>query len=343
MNQPLPACAFCGAAMELILDFGEVALAGGFLQPQQFALEQKYPLRLAYCGACYAVQVADEVDADVLFRDYFYFSSAIGTLREHFERYAKEVTERFLHPRDATVLEFGCNDGVLLRPLADQGIKTVIGVDPAANVLGTIDDPRLQLVNAFFDEQAAERIIDEHGHADVIMANNVYAHIADIQGTTRAVHRVLKKDGVFVFEVHYLGKVLEEMQYDMIYHEHLYYYSLISAAAHFARYDMTVFDVKPVPIHGGSLRFYVCKNEGRFRSQTSPAVETAPRAAQAPREPCAGSPASRECPTVGDSSGCERERCPSPSAPDSRASNTPSDPTRKPQATAPAMRHLPKG
>jgi hypothetical protein len=104
------------------------------------------------------------------------------------------------------------------------------------------------------------------------MANNVYAHIPDIQGTTRAIARALSDDGVFVFEVHYLGKVLDEMQYDMIYHEHLYYYSLLSAMRHFARYDMQVFDIKPIPIHAGSLRFYVGKRRGKYGNQVSPAV-----------------------------------------------------------------------
>jgi hypothetical protein len=106
----------------------------------------------------------------------------------------------------------------------------------------------------------------------MVMANNVYAHITDIQGVTRAVKRVLKSDGVFVFEVHYLGKVVDEMQYDMIYHEHLYYYSLLSAIEHFARYDMVVFDVKPVPIHAGSMRFYVAKKGSRHASAVSAEV-----------------------------------------------------------------------
>jgi len=272
MSAAPPTCAFCASALDPIMDFGEVALAGAFLEPAQFASERKYRLRLAYCSRCYAVQVPDIVDADVLFRDYFYFSSAIGTLRRHFEQYAAEITKRFLRSSDAAVLEFGCNDGVLLRPLADQGVRTVIGVDPAANVLASIDDERLTLVNGFFDEPTAARVVAEHGEIDIVMANNVYAHIPNINETTRAVRRVLKKDGVFVFEVHYLGKVIEEMQYDMIYHEHLYYYSLLSAIEHFARYDMRVFDIKPIPIHGGSLRFYVGRADGRYGGVESEAV-----------------------------------------------------------------------
>ena len=254
------------------MDFGRVALAGGFLTSEQFENEQKYPLRLFFCDDCCAVQVVDKVSADVLFQDYFYFSSSIGTLREHFRNYAAEVTSRFLSPPSASVLEFGCNDGVLLQPLADEGIRTVIGVDPASNVLASVDDQRLTLINDFFNESVADSVVERYGEMDMVLANNVYAHIPDIQSATQAVSRVLKKDGVFIFEVHYLGRVIDEMQYDMIYHEHLYYYSLLSAISHFARYGMVVFDVKPVPIHAGSLRFYVCKSGSKHEAEVSTRV-----------------------------------------------------------------------
>ena len=234
--------------------------------------ESYYPLRLFFCPDCYAVQVIDKVSANVLFKDYFYFSSSIQTLRDHFIAYAGEVTTRFLIPESATVIEFGCNDGVLLRPLADQNIKTVIGIDPATNIVSTINDPRITIINDFFTEDVAQDIISTHGRVDMVVANNVYAHIPDIQGITRAVHDVLSDDGVFIFEVHYLGNVINELQYDMIYHEHLYYYSLLSVMKHFERYGMMVFDVKKVPIHAGSMRFYVCKNGSKQGSVVSPAV-----------------------------------------------------------------------
>ena len=270
-NQPV--CAFCDSKrLGLVMDFGEVGLAGAFLKPEQFATERTFPMRLHFCKDCYAVQVTDKVPADVMFRDYFYFSSSIGTLRDHFKAYAAEVTRRFLDPAKATVLEFGCNDGVLLRPLADQGIRTVIGVDPASNVVATINDPRVKVINSYFTEEVARSVVAKHGGVDLIMANNVYAHIPDIQGTTRAVAEALHPDGVFAFEVHYLGKVIEELQYDMIYHEHLYYYSLLSAIKHLARYDMMVFDLKPIPIHAGSIRFYACKRGSTHSASVSPAV-----------------------------------------------------------------------
>jgi len=270
-HDQMPCCSFCDSrSMTEIIDFGRVALAGAFLTHEQFASEALYPLRLYFCRDCFAVQVIDKVNPSVLFKNYFYFSSAIRTLREHFVDYAIEVTSRFLHPENSTVIEFGCNDGVLLGPLADQKIRTVIGVDPATNIVKTINDPRITVVNDFFNEGVAEAIVAVHGKADMVVANNVYAHIPDIQGVTRAIKNVLNDDGVFVFEVHYLGKIINELQYDMIYHEHLYYHSLLSLMNHFARYDMMVFDVKPVPIHAGSMRYYVCKKGSRHGVSVSP-------------------------------------------------------------------------
>src|SRR6188768_2658038 len=162
-----PVCSFCDSKrLGLVMDFGEVGLAGAFLKPEQFAAERTFPMRLHFCRDCCAVQVTDKIPPDIMFENYFYFSSSIGTLRDHFACYAAEVTERFLDPAKATVLEFGCNDGVLLRPLADKGIKTVIGVDPASNVLATIDDARIKVVNSYFTEEVDRKIVADHGHVD---------------------------------------------------------------------------------------------------------------------------------------------------------------------------------
>jgi SAM-dependent methyltransferase len=258
--------------MSLVMDFGEVALAGGFLTQAEFLSELKYPLRLYFCHDCFAVQVIDKVDAEVLFKDYFYFSSSIKTLRDHFSDYAKYVTSRFLNPSESSVLEFGCNDGVLLKPLADQKIKRVIGVDPATNIVRAINDPRITVINDFFGSSVAEDVVALYGQVDMVLANNVYAHIPDIQGITDAIYDVLTMDGVFIFEVHYLGNVIDGIQYDMIYHEHLYYYSLLSAMKHFERHKMKIFDLDLVPTHAGSIRFYVCKVGGKYEHQVSDAV-----------------------------------------------------------------------
>ena len=268
-------CAFCGSpALSEVIDFGAVAVAGAFLKKEEFAKEKKYPLVIVFCTKCFAVQVRDHVDPKVLFAHDFYFSSAIKTLRDHFIEYAGEITARFLpQPKKAVVVEFGSNDGVLLKPLADQGIGTVIGVDPAANIVKTVDDKRLTLVNDFFTVPVAKQLIKKHGKADLVCANNVYAHISDINGVTEATTTMLKDDGVFIFEVHYLGKIIEGMQYDMMYHEHIYYYSLLALQNHLARHGMAIFDLKPTPIHGGSYRYYACKNGSKYAAQISKSVE----------------------------------------------------------------------
>jgi methylation protein EvaC len=266
-------CAFCdSSSMDKIMDFGDVALAGSFLRENHFYDEQKYPLRLYFCRNCCAVQIVDMVEPSVMFSDYFYFSSSIKTLRDHFADYASDVSSRFLVPEDSTVVEIGCNDGVLLRPLADLNIRTIIGVDPASNVVGTLKDPRIRIINDFFGPTVAESIVQTCGKVDMVVANNVYAHIPDIKNITQAIFDILKPDGVFVFEVHYLGRVIDELQYDMVYHEHLYYYSLIAAVNHFKRYGMIIFDVKTVNIHAGSIRFYVCNKNSKHANSISDSV-----------------------------------------------------------------------
>src|SRR5436305_11065120 len=162
-------CAFCDSEdLVEIIDFGPVALAGAFLKPPSFSTEKKYPLRLIFCKGCYAVQVPDHVPPSELFHsNYFYFSSSIRTLRAHFQSYAGTLVDRFLSHPESSVLEFGCNDGILLKPLADKGVKTLIGVDPSKNVVASIDDPRITTVNEFFTETVAHDIVSRFGKMDM--------------------------------------------------------------------------------------------------------------------------------------------------------------------------------
>ncbi len=248
-------CKLCEQqSIEEVIDFGRVALAGGFLKPEGFAHEQRYPLRVGFCTSCYSMQVIDTVEPETMFRDdYFYHASATRTMREHAASYANDLL--LYHTK--RILEIGCNDGVMLRELRKLAPE-VIGVDPSgcARLLPGV-------VNEFFDEQLAGML----GKFDMIVANNVFAHMPDINAATRAVSKALSDDGIFVFENHYLGKLIEDTQYDVIYHEHVFYHSLLALDAHFKRHGMYVFDVKPLPTHAGSMRFYVCKQG--FERQTS--------------------------------------------------------------------------
>ena len=263
-------CRFCDShRVKLIIDFGDVALAGSFLKPEEFPDEKKYPLQIYFCEDCYLLQIINRIAPEILFKDYFYFSSAIGTLRKHFREFAQNVTERFLVSDQATVVEIGCNDGVLLNPFTEIGIKNIIGIDPSTNVVQSIKDPHITVFNDFFTEKTAEKIFAEYGPTDMIIANNVFAHIDDMHDVTRGIVKLLSPNGVFIFEVHYLANLIEQIQYDMIYHEHLYYYSLIALDNLLDRFDLEIFDIKPIPIHAGSMRYYVRKKGGLKKEQIS--------------------------------------------------------------------------
>ena len=258
-------CRFCSSdRIFKIIDFGEVGLAGAFLEQKDFKIEKKYPQQLYFCENCYLLQIINKVDTKILFKDYFYFSSTISTLRNHFKKYAEEVTKEFLKPENSTVLEIGCNDGILLKPFYELGIKKVIGVDPSSNVISTIENENIIKYNDFLTFELSKKILDEHGKVDVICANNVFAHINDMKDVTKAIKYLLKPSGVFIFEVHYIGSLIDEVQYDMIYHEHIYYYSLLTLQKFLSEFELEIFDVKEIKIHGGSMRYYV-RNFGELK------------------------------------------------------------------------------
>ena len=265
------ACRFCqGLRLVKFLDFGKVPLAGGFIREDQFAEEKFYPLEVYFCQDCALVQVTNAVPGEVLFRNYFYYSSAIQTLVAHFRDLAAEIAGRFARPGRSLVVELGCNDGVLLKPLLAEGLSCV-GVDPATNVVAASGLPPSVIVNDFFTEDVARRIRAEHGEADVIVSSFSFAHIDDMIEVMRGLDALMSDDAVFVFEVYYLGILMDEMQYDMIYHEHMSYYSVMALILFFERFGMEVFDLKRIPLRAGTVRFYV-RRRGRRHEAVSASV-----------------------------------------------------------------------
>lgn len=256
-------CSFCDSKnLKEILNFGEVALAGGFIEKSFIGREKKYPMTFSLCDDCKAVQIAEKINADEMFKNYFYFSSQIRTLKEHFEIHAAKVINEFIDDKEnASVLEFGSNDGILLRPLVAQGISQVIGVDPAKNVVEQNQVSGANQIVGYFNESLAKDLLAKYGKQNIILANNCYAHINDINSTTAAIKMMLKDDGIFIFEVHHLLKLIEELQFDMIYHEHIYYYSIIFLLEYFKKFSLKVYKVDEIPIHAGSIRVYVCHED----------------------------------------------------------------------------------
>lgn len=251
-------CRFCNDEnLSTVIDFGDVPLAGAFLKEADIIDELYYPLTLQFCNKCYLLQIKEVIAADTLFKNYFYFSSSIGTLIKHCEEFADEVFKRFLiDKKQASVFEIGCNDGIMLKPFAKKGVIAV-GIDPAENVVKSINTNEIKVINDFFDKKSAEMIFQKIGKFDAIVSSYSFAHIDDMESVMDGIKIILNDDGIFIFEVYYLGTLIEEMQYDNIYHEHMSYYSLITLEIFFNRFNMEIFDVKFTPgVRSGAVRFY---------------------------------------------------------------------------------------
>jgi SAM-dependent methyltransferase len=252
-------CRIChGEDLEPFLDLGPQPLANGLISPSTLSrgwYEPRYPLVLAQCTRCTLVQLTYVVPGEVLFRDYFYFSSVSKAMSEHFALYAEEVARRFV-PDGGLVVEIGSNDGVLLRSLLDRPVR-ILGVDPALNVAEVARAQGVPTLAEFFGEPVARTIVAEHGPAAAIIANNVFAHIDDLDSVMRGVDALLAADGVFVMEVPYLVDLVEHIEFDTVYHEHLSYFSLRPLLHLFGRFGFEMFDVSRQTVHGGTVRVFV--------------------------------------------------------------------------------------
>jgi len=216
-----------------------------------------YDHNILFCKECSLVQTDSIIDADKLFRDYRYMSS-VG-LSGHFEGVAKLLKDRFKLDEDSSVVEIGSNDGVLLEPFSKLGID-VAGFEPAVNISQIASDKGLVVINDYFNLTNAKEYVLESS-IDLVISNNCFAHIADIKSVVEGIKYVLKEGGYFVFEVSYLKDLIEKIQYDNIYHEHIYYYSLSALAYLFDLFGMTIVDYDFIPIHSGSIRVCVINRD----------------------------------------------------------------------------------
>lgn len=255
-------CRICGKEkLAHMLDLGTMPPANAFLKKENLEKEElAFPLRVAVCSNCLSVQLQDTVAPEVLFsKDYYYLSGASVPLAEHFEIFAERLAKEFSLTKKDLVVEMGSNDGVLLGALLPYA--RVFGVDPAANVGEEAKKRGVSTMQAFFGEKTAQEILKKEGPAKLILANNVFAHIADIHNVIRGIKLLLKEDGQFIAEVHWVGNLMGEGGFDQIYHEHIYYFSL-HALKHLFEvvHDLTISRVEPIPIHGQSLRIFVTKS-----------------------------------------------------------------------------------
>lgn len=269
----VPCCRVCGAALtRSVVDLGATPLANSFVTPAQALLgvDRAWNLHLRVCDVCLLAQLDMVVPADGIFSDYVYLSSYSSSWVEHARRYAAMVIRRFGLHEGSLVVEIASNDGYLLQHFVGAGVP-VLGIEPAANVAAVARNRGVPTEVTFFSAATARGFAERGLRADLLVANNVLAHVPDVAGFVAGVAAVLGQNGVATFEFQHLMRLFEHVQFDTIYHEHYSYLTLLVVERLLLAVGLRVFDVEELPTHGGSLRVYACHATGAFAEQ--PAVE----------------------------------------------------------------------
>ena len=256
-------CRVCDSSeLEPILSLGPTPLANAFLRsPDEFAAERWYPLDLYCCGLCGLLQLLDVVNPEVLFRHYLYVTGTSTTQAAHNRRYAESLVARLgLGERDL-VAEVASNDGSLLRCFAAHGIRT-LGIEPAQNLAAESAASGVETVSEFFTFDLARRLRADHGPARAVVANNVLAHVDDPRGFLAGCRELLAADGLIAVEMPYVGDLVESVEYDTVYHEHLSYFSIASLLRLAEAVNLSAAGLERLPVHGGSLRLYLSPSAG---------------------------------------------------------------------------------
>ena len=254
-------CRVCGAGdLEKILSLGPSPLANSFLRSaDEFTDERRYPLDLFYCATCSLLQLLHVVDPDILFRHYLYVTGTSSTMAGHNRAYAKTVVDLLqLQPSDL-VAEVASNDGSLLKCFQPHGVRT-IGIEPARNLAAAATNDGIETINEFFTLAAARTIREQHGAARAIAANNVLAHVDDPVDFLAGCRELLAEDGLVTIEVPYVRTLLERLEYDTVYHEHLSYFSVRSLLHLSQRVGLSAVRIDRLTVHGGSLRVYLSRS-----------------------------------------------------------------------------------
>jgi SAM-dependent methyltransferase len=265
-------CRFCAAPLEhVFVDLGSSPLANAYVPAGRAdASEPFYPLRALICSSCLLVQLEEFATPDEIFSDYAYFSSYSSSWLEHARRYTDEMVERFGLDGDSQVVELASNDGYLLQYFRDRGIP-VLGIEPAANVARRAREQGIPTVVEFFGRWLGSALA-AGAPADLLVGNNVLAHVPDLNDFVGGMKLLLAEHGVITMEFPHLMRLIEENQWDTIYHEHFSYFSFLTVQRVFAAHGLRLFDVDELPTHGGSLRIYACHAQDADRA-TSPRVD----------------------------------------------------------------------
>jgi len=251
-------CRFCHAPLETVfVDLGMSPPSNAFLNESRLAMmERFYPLRAFVCGNCFLVQLEEFESPSEIFSDYVYFSSYSTSWLDHCRRYVDMVSSELALGPEHRVVEIASNDGYLLQYFVEKGVP-VLGVEPAANVARTAIGKGIPTEIAFFGTETASTLRDRDLHADLILGNNVLAHVPDINDFVEGVRVLLKPEGTATFEFPHLLALIKHNQFDTIYHEHFSYFSAGTVAQIFSKHDLQIVRIDELPTHGGSLRIWV--------------------------------------------------------------------------------------
>jgi SAM-dependent methyltransferase len=250
-------CRSCGgSALREVVALGDTPLANALRTAEQLGSpEAAFPLTLVFCADCTLVQITETVPPEQLFGDYPYFSSFSDTMVGHVGRLARRMIEEQHLDGASLAAEVASNDGYLLQFYQQAGIP-VLGIEPASNIAAAARQRGIRTVSEFFGADLGAALASEYGRADVIHAHNVLAHVADLNGVVEGLRRLVKDEGTIVVEAPYVRDMIEAVEFDTIYHEHLCYFSLTALNALFARHGLAIVDVERQAIHGGSLRIF---------------------------------------------------------------------------------------
>jgi 2-polyprenyl-3-methyl-5-hydroxy-6-metoxy-1,4-benzoquinol methylase len=255
---PAALCRFCGAPLtRTFVDLGKSPLANAYLKPfQVHQMERFYPLHVYVCERCLLVQLQDFEAPEHIFSDYAYFSSYSDLWLAHARTYTRMATQRFHLTGKSQVVEIASNDGYLLQYFVEQGIP-VLGIEPAVNVAEVAIRKGIPSITRFFGQSLADELASQGKQADLVVGNNVLAHVPDLNDFIRGLKRIVKPHGVITLEFPHLLRLMAENQFDTIYHEHFSYFAFCTVELIFASHQLTIFDVEELPTHGGSLRLFI--------------------------------------------------------------------------------------
>jgi hypothetical protein len=267
-------CRFCGAGLaHTFVDLGMSPLCETYLTADQLnQMEPFYPLHVYVCEHCFLVQLQEYVSAEDIFTEYAYFSSYSDTWLQHAKAYTEMIVDRFKLGPHSQVMELASNDGYLLQNFVNRGIPA-IGIEPAANVAQAAIKQGIPTLVRFFGANTARELAAKWGEAELIIGNNVLAQVPDLNDFVSGMKIALKPDGVITMEFPHLMKLVENNQFDTIYHEHFSYFSYIAVEKIFAAHGLTLFDVEELTTHGGSLRIYARHAKDRSKPISERAIE----------------------------------------------------------------------